>query len=537
MQDLPRGTVTFLFTDIEGSTRLLRENRPSYGEILAQHGRILRTVFETHGGLEVDTQGDSFFAAFRTARDAVEAAAAAQHAFATHPWPDGAEPKVRMGMHTGEPVISGDRYVGLAVHRAARICAAAHGGQVLLSSTTCSLVADELPEESGLSDLGEHRLKDFDRPERIFQLVVDGLPSAFPPPRTEQPTELPAAVDGSKVSPAQWRRALRGQRLWLLLALGLLVVVPLVAVIAVRTGESAAEVPARSVAVIDLVTNEVTDSVPLASSAGALVASGGAVWAASPDDRTLVQIDPQTREVTARTGVGIAAHSLASGEGVLWVAGGAYGTIVQFLPRTRDVNAPRALSVPADGYPVISALDHGLWFGENDGAGVAHFSDAEPVVRRSGRSLTAEAIVATDDAVWVVERYDQEVVRLDPTTGTVLDRIRIGMPIPALGAESTIHAPVSNALLDGSGLWVTDAIEGKVWRIRPAEGSVRSAISTGPGASSLAAGNGSIWVANRGDGTVSRIDPQADRVTATIRVADHVSGIAVADGKVWVAVP
>jgi YVTN family beta-propeller protein len=536
MQDLPRGTVTFLFTDIEGSTRLLRENRPSYGEILARHARILRTVFETHGGWEVDTQGDSFFAAFRTARDAVEAAAAAHQALVAHPWPGGAEPKVRMGMHTGEPVISGDRYVGLAVHRAARICAAAHGGQVLLSSTTCSLLADELVADSGLSDLGEHRLKDFDQPERIFQLVVDGLPSAFPPPRTEQPTDLPAAMDGSRISRAPWRRALREQRLWLLLALGLLVIVPLLAVIAARSGGSASEVPARSVAVIDAGTDEVTGSVPLASSAGPIVASGGAVWTASPDDRTLVQIDPQTLEVIGRTGVGIAARSLASGEGMLWVAGGASGTIVQFLPGTDDVNAPRALSVPADGYPVISALGHGLWLGENDSGGVAHFSGASRVEKLGSRSLTPEAIAAAAGAVWVVDRYDQEVARVDPATGTVLDQIPVGMPIPAVGT-STIHAPVSNALLDESGLWVTDELEGKVWHIRPAEGSIRGVISTGPGASSLAAGNGSIWVANRADGTVSRIDPQEDRVTATIKVADHVSGIAVADGKVWVGVP
>jgi class 3 adenylate cyclase len=194
MRELPSGTVTFLFTDIEGSTRLLRESRAEYGRILAEHGEILRAAFETHGGREIDTQGDSFFAAFRTARDAVEAAAAAQQALARYPWSGGAEPKVRMGLHTGEPVVSEGRYVGLAVHRAARVCAAAHGGQVLLSSTTADLVSDELPASS-LADLGQHRLKDFDRPERLFQLVVDGLPATFPPPRTVQPAELPAAAD------------------------------------------------------------------------------------------------------------------------------------------------------------------------------------------------------------------------------------------------------------------------------------------------------------------------------------------------------
>ena len=119
MRELPSGTVTFLLTDIEGSTRLLRENRSTYGEILDEHRRILRAAFEANGGREIDTQGDSFFAAFQTARDAATAAVGAQRALAAHGWPDGAEPKVRMGLHTGEPSVAGDRYVGLAVRRRA----------------------------------------------------------------------------------------------------------------------------------------------------------------------------------------------------------------------------------------------------------------------------------------------------------------------------------------------------------------------------------------------------------------------------------
>jgi YVTN family beta-propeller protein len=536
MQDLPRGTVTFLFTDIEGSTRLLRENRPSYGEILGGHAQILRTAFETHGGWEVDTQGDSFFAAFRTARDAVEAAVAAQQALATHSWPGDAEPKVRMGMHTGEPVVSGDRYVGLAVHRAARICAAAHGGQVLLSSTTCSLVADELPVGTGMSDLGEHQLKDFDRPERIFQLVIDGQPSVFPPPRTLT-TELPAAADEGTTSPAWLPHVLRGRPLWLFLALGLLVLTALVGVIAARTGESASEVPRRSLAVIDPSTNEVTDSVPLASSAGPVIAFGGAIWTASPDDRTLIEIDPQSHKVIGRAGVGIAPHSLAPGDGFLWIGGEEYDPIVQFLPRTGDIAEPAALSGSIAGYSVISAVQGGLWFGGNDEPGVAHFDvAASRIDKTSGRSLTPEAIAASDGAVWVVDRFGQEVVRLDPATGAVLDRVPLGSPIPSLGA-STVHTPLSNALLDASGLWVSDALEGKLWRIRPAESSIRSVISVGQGALALTSGAGSVWVANRGEGTVSRIDPQTDRVAATIKIADQVDGAAFAAGKVWVVVP
>ena len=178
-REVPTGTVTFLFTDIEGSTQLLKQLAGGYGEVLAEHQRILRAAFEAHGGWEVDTQGDSFFVAFRRAKDAVAAAVAAQRDLAAHPWAHGGGVRVRMGLHTGEPQVGGERYVGLGVHKAARIGAAGHGGQVLLSRTTRELVEDELPPGVTIRDLGERRLKDVDRPERLSQLVIDGLPSQF----------------------------------------------------------------------------------------------------------------------------------------------------------------------------------------------------------------------------------------------------------------------------------------------------------------------------------------------------------------------
>jgi class 3 adenylate cyclase len=184
MVEFPRGTVTFLFTDVDRSTELVKRLQEQYGAALAQHRDVLRASFAEHGGIEVDTQGDAVFIAFSHARDAVEAAVAAQHALADHRWPADAPLAVRIGLHTGEPYLAEHGYTGVAVHRAARICTIAHGGQVLLSRSTAGIVDDlEIPG-IGLRDVGEHRLKDFDRPERIFQLVVEGLPSEFPPPRT-----------------------------------------------------------------------------------------------------------------------------------------------------------------------------------------------------------------------------------------------------------------------------------------------------------------------------------------------------------------
>jgi class 3 adenylate cyclase len=180
------GTVTFVFTDIEGSTELLKQLGDRYADALADHRRLVREAFAARGGQEIDTQGDAFFFAFERARDAVAAAVAAQRALAVHDWPDGAELRVRMSLHTGEPVVGEEGYVGLDVHRAARICAAGHGGQVLLSETTAALVSGAMPDGVAKLDLGEVRLKDLDEPERVAQLVIDGLPQRFPPLRVDR---------------------------------------------------------------------------------------------------------------------------------------------------------------------------------------------------------------------------------------------------------------------------------------------------------------------------------------------------------------
>jgi len=186
--ELPSGTVTFLFTDIEGSTRLLHGlGQRRYDELLTAHGEILRAAFASHAGRVVDTQGDSFFVAFRTANEAVSAAVDAQRDLAAHPWPEGFSVRVRMGLHTGEPRVGQERYVGIGVHRAARIGAAGHGGQVLLSSATKELAEDELPPDVSIRDLGERRLKDLDQPQRIYQLGE----AEFPPLKTLHHTNLP----------------------------------------------------------------------------------------------------------------------------------------------------------------------------------------------------------------------------------------------------------------------------------------------------------------------------------------------------------
>ncbi len=189
---LPAGTVTFVFSDVEGSTELLKRLGDRYAELISDHRRIVRETFGAHGGIEIDAQGDAFFFAFARARDAAAAAVEAQRAHAEHSWPDGEHVRVRMGLHTGEPALGEEGYLGLDVVRAARICTAGQGGHVLVSDATRALLGPSLPEGVSVHPLGERLLKDLDEPERVYELVIDGV--AQPEPEIKPP-EVSADAD------------------------------------------------------------------------------------------------------------------------------------------------------------------------------------------------------------------------------------------------------------------------------------------------------------------------------------------------------
>jgi class 3 adenylate cyclase len=184
---LPGGTVTFLFSDIESSTRLLEHLGDHYADVLRDHRRILRERLQASNGREIDTQGDAFFFSFTRARDAVTGAVAAQRALAAHEWPEGLAVRTRMGLHTGEPNVAEEGYVGLDVVRAARICSAGHGGQILLSETTRALVGNNVPDGVEIRDLGRANLKDIQH-ERIFELALADQRTDFPPLKTTTET-------------------------------------------------------------------------------------------------------------------------------------------------------------------------------------------------------------------------------------------------------------------------------------------------------------------------------------------------------------
>jgi predicted ATPase/class 3 adenylate cyclase len=216
--DLPTGTVTFLFTDIEGSTRLLDALGDRYPGVLEEHQRILREAFAARGGIDVSTEGDSFFVVFDSAPQAVAAAVEAQRAIAANEWPEGATVRVRMGLHAGEAILGGDNYVGVDLHRASRIAAAGHGGQVVVSEATRALVEPAPPEGVTFRDLGEHRLRDLPRPERLAQAVAEGLDKEFPALRSmdARPNNLPVQLTsfvGRRRELEEVKEAVRGGRL------------------------------------------------------------------------------------------------------------------------------------------------------------------------------------------------------------------------------------------------------------------------------------------------------------------------------------
>src|SRR5215210_2803029 len=307
MARLPGGTVTFLFSDVEGSTRLLRAlGQERYGLALADYQLLIRESCKSLGGHEVDTQGDSFFFAFATARDAACAAAEAQGSLARHAWPDGTRLRARIGLHTGEASVSEGRYVGLSVHRAARVCSAGHGGQVLLSQATAAVLEDEELGELGLRELGRHRLKDFEQPVRLHQLDLPGLPNRFPPPKTE-PT-----------------RALRRRHALLAAGIAALLAAAAAAAIALIGGGGRAAITGlgpTSVGVIDPKTNRLVAEIDLGFTSPLIAAGGGHVWIADPHGSGLTKISPKTRKIVKRFSLepGAIPTGLAVGRGSVWV--------------------------------------------------------------------------------------------------------------------------------------------------------------------------------------------------------------------------
>jgi YVTN family beta-propeller protein len=505
VSELPRGTVTFLFTDVEGSTKLLDAlGSVSYHEVLTSHQRLLRGVFAAHGGREIDTHGDSFFVAFQRAAEAVQAAIEGQRALAGHDWPPGVALRVRIGIDTGEPTIGGDRYVGLGVHRSARIMAAGHGRQILVSGTTRDLIEDELPVGTSLRALGVRRLKDIERPVHLFQVVAPGLATEFAPLKT---------VDSKRPR----RLALAGGILLAAAAIA-------AAFLLLRGGSPPIVVRPNSLGVIDLGSNRVVDQVAIGDTPTSVEVRAGAVWVLNANEQTVKEVTPGRRAVLRTIGVPAAPTGLAVSRDAVWVSSGTR-TVTEIDPRQGVIDRSFTISLASDNPLVgshesstIAADANEVWF-----AAAATAARIEPRPVHSflvAEFMCCSGIALGEGSVWVTD--GQGVVRLNPGTGAIEARIPLTFPC-------------QNIAVGAGGVWVTDQLGDTVWHIDPRTNVADRSITVGENPEGIAIGAGSVWVAS-GDGTVSRIDPRSQLVTATVAVGGTPQDIAVGAGAAWVTV-
>lgn len=531
-------TATFLFTDIEGSTRLLKLHRDEYAAILKDHHRLLRETFAAFGGREIDNQGDSFFVAFERAKDAVLAAAACQRALAAHSWPGGASVYVRMGIHTGEAAFAVDRYIGLSVHRAARIAAVGHGGQVLVSQTTASLLDDEeedLPKIA-LKDLGEHRLKDISRPARLYQLEIEGLRGAFPPL---------AVPDLSPKSSRPKRAAF--------LAAGLTLVGVAAAVLAMTRGEATPpEVLPNSLVRLDPETLKPTSVVPIGDAPDLVIAAGGFLWIThhvlrdapssalrNAGDRTLTRVDPSTNDAVT-VGGGLAPCGLtADPSGDVWVANcfpsdsGSRANVVRVDATTLEFEATWPLP-PGEGF--FRGLAYGggsVWASgipAADHPPTLTRIDPQTGARRSIRLSELAPSIAWSDGygdLWMSIFYLGAMDRLHAATGR-LERIDDVATNPAF------------LVVSGDAVWVGDWAHPRIVRVNaigpPNPRDVFLPARYVPaGVWSVAAGADNIWATTPRDGTLWRINPKTKGVTR-IRMPHLPTGVTATPDAVWVTV-
>ena len=525
--ELPSGTVTFLFTDVEGSTRLLKLLGEGYGDVLAAHQSILREAFADSNGLEIDTQGDSFFVAFRRAKDAVAAAVDGQRRLGAYPWPDDGQLRVRMGVHTGEPVVGPERYVGLAVHRAARVMAAGHGGQILLTSVTRELVEDDLGDGMSLRDLGECRLKDLDRPERLFQVVSEGLANEFPPLRTQDaPTaysgleeELAAAAAQAIVSP---RRASR-RVLAAALAAGVVAAAVVAAVVVSGRGGSKADlrIAPNSAVAVDPGTGKAVASVPVGSGPVRVAAGAGALWVANQNAGTVSRIDPATKAAVQTIEVGSGPAGIAVGNGSVWVANASDGTLSRINADTNtEVQTIKGLQGPRG----VAYGEGSVWVATLDNRSVTRVDPTNgKVVKTIPTGGTPTAIAVGAGSVWVTNEASSSVLRISPRTNTVTQTINVG------------NGPGAIAVGLGS-VWVANTLDGTVSRIDANTGTVIALVKVGEGPRDIAVGRDAVWVANEFSGTVSRIDPHTNSVVSSTNTGSRPTGLAVASDAVWATV-
>jgi YVTN family beta-propeller protein len=532
-----------LFTDIEGSTRLVKALRDRYPRVLAEHQRLIRAGVAAHHGHEVDTQGDAFFVAFASAKRAVLCALAIQRALAGHPWPADGRVRVRIGVHTGHAVPAGGGYTGLAVHRAARICATARGGQVLVSQATASIIEDEEEDDPGftLVDLGEQQLKDLDRAVRLFQLAAPGLDTAPTLAAPAGPTVTPqlehavmpqdpsaelAGPAAAAAAPASaWVRGTRRLRLVaanrkkrLLAVAGAVVLgVSLLVAVAARGGPHLVAA-ANTVGVIDTGQAALSAVVTGVGRPTGIAAGAGAVWVTDSADDKLLRVD-SAGQVVDPIPVGRGPAGVAVGGGQVWVANQLDGTVSEVNP---GAGVPVGAPIPVGVGPSAVAFGFGsVWVANVTSDSLSKINAATGKVAATIPLGSSPAGVAVGlGFVWVAAQETGELLRVDPVGDRVVQAIPAG------------QSPDGVAV--GAGfVWVADA-GGAVTRYDPRTGTPRT-INVGGTPAGVAYADGAVWVANSLAGGVNRIDPRSG-AAQLIPVGNEPAGLAAAGHRVWATV-
>jgi len=524
----PSATATFLFTDIEGSTQLATRLRDGYPEVLAKHHELLEGVFAAHGGTVVDTQGDAFFVAFTRPRDAVEAAADVQRTLAGHTWPEGVAIRVRIGVHTGEANVAGERYVGLTVHRAARISAIGHGGQVLVSQTTASLLEDDIDhlDDLALRDLGEYALKDIARPIRVYQLDVEGLPTQFPPLKAPRP-----------------ERGRSRLRIALVAAAALVAGALAVGFVLMRGDAGPPEIVPNSLVRYDPETLEPTDVIPIGAAPDFVVAAGDYVWIThyvqlqgeirKAGDHNLTRVDTRTNEAVV-VGGGLSPCGLAADpSGDVWVANcygpSRPGTLVRVGANDLRFKATWSLP-PSEGF--FRGLAYGggsLWVSDYFGPNPYELAEVDARTgRRKTILMTYETLsIAWSEYgdLWALHPFVKPVTRLRAATSQA-ETFDIGLGSPE-------HLAIA-----GDVVWAGDGDGPEVARAQ-AVGDPRPRVITlapsGGDVEGIAADDDAAWATVPEALQLWRIDAQTN-ATTQIDIPYFPVGVAVGKDAVWVTV-
>jgi hypothetical protein len=462
-------------------------------------------------------QGDSFHFAFPYARDAVAAAVAGQRALHDHEW-ESRRVKVRIGIHTGEPMRADGLYAGLDVHRAARVMSVAHGSQTVISARTADLVEGELPADAALQELGEYELKDFDAPQRLFGVVAPDLPAQFPPLRANR---------------TDTTRGRRRRTKLLVAAVALVAAIGLAAVVATRSDEAPLRAPPNSVAVVDPAENEVVSVIPVGTTPTTIVGGGDSLWTLNTGDQTVSHIDAGARAVTRTIAAGTVASDIAFADGAIWVADAAANT-VSVLDESGGLETTIALDIPhrrrafTSPRVVLASAGERVWATGGDLTTVLIDAPSRRVLRRiagfpnvnSDASPAGPDIAIGKAGVWATDGRD-EVFRVDPPP---TESVQLG----GLGGDEGI-----------AGLAVDDAVwatAGRMtWQVSPRLPRPVRTVAVGQGAAGVAVGGGSVWVASALDRTLSRIEIESGRTTS-IEVGGTPRDVVFANGLVWVTI-